>query len=125
MTDVNQLAALQAQLAALQQQQPQQPAAPVAGFGGWQQPAPPIAGPVQVTGVLIPVNVQTPAGKVKCHFMLPPEAAASPDALMNAIQSMMNAGLPVDAWQPKDSGSGGWGGSSGGSSSWNRGGYRR
>lgn len=124
MSDTNaQLAALQAQLATLQQP-PQPAAAPaVAGFGGWQPPAP-VAGPVQVTGVLVPVNVQTPAGKVKCHFMLPPEAAASPDALMGAIQSMMNAGLPVDAWQPKDSGSGGWGGSSSGGG-WNRGGYRR
>lgn len=117
MSDQQTLAALQAQLAALQSGGQAAPA-----LSGWQQPAP-VAGPVQVTGVLIPVNVQTPAGKVKCHFMLPAEAAASPDALMNAIGAMVAAGLPVDAWQPKDSG-GGWGGSSSGGG-WNRGGYRR
>jgi len=116
------LAALQAQLAALQRPSAA-PASP------WAAPPPPTPASAAVIGVSVPIRVQTPAGKVICYLALPAEAAASPAALMAAIEALVAAGVPVDAWQPKDSGGGGsWGsgnrggGWSGGNSG---GGWRR
>lgn len=106
-TNNNQLAQLQALLA-----QAQQPAA-----GGWAQPQP---AALPITGISIPVKVETPIGSVRVDLHLPAECGQSPQALLNAIQALANAGYPVDAWQRREE-SGGWGnGGSGGS--WNRGG---
>lgn len=123
------LATLQALLAQAQQQP-----APAAG-GGWAQPAQPTAA-LPITGISIPVKVETPIGSVRVDLHLPAECGQSPQALMGAIQALANAGYPVDAWQKKESGwggggssgGGGWGGGSngyGGGSGYNRGGFGR
>lgn len=110
MTDQEQIAALQAQLAALQQQTTPQNAA----LSGWSKPQ--TAGAVNVQGVAVPVSVQTPIGKVRCYFWLGPEAA-TPDGLQAALEQMSAAGIPIDAWEGKSSG---WGNNDN-----SRGGYGR
>lgn len=90
---------------------------------GWQTAKPDPAA-LAVQGVAVPVSVQTPIGKVRVYFWLGPEAAASPEALLAAIEQLTLAGIPVDAWDGGKSGGQGWGGKSG----WNgngRGGWRR
>lgn len=115
------LAALQA-LLAQQAQQPQP-------TGGWSQPQP---AALPITGISIPVKMETPIGSVRVDLHLPAECGQSPQALLGAIQLLVNAGYPVDAWQPRESNGGGWGGgNSGGGGGWgnrgsgfgNRGGY--
>lgn len=96
------LAALQALLAQAQQQP-----VPAAG-GGWAQPQPTAA--LQITGISIPVKVETPIGNVRVYLHLPAECGQSPQALMGAIQAIANAGYQLDVWKPKDQG---WGNGSG------------
>lgn len=123
MSDQNQNSDMQAALLALLSQAQQQPAA----AGGWQpqQPA-----QLPITGISIPVKVETPIGSVRVDLHLPAECGANPQAILSAIQALANAGYPVDAWQRKESGwgggsgsgdGGGWGNRSNGYS--NRGGY--
>lgn len=102
------LSALQALLA--QQQQPAQ-------ASGWTQPQP---AALPITGISVPVKLETPIGSVRVDLHLPAECGQSPQALLGAIQLLANAGYPVDAWQPRDSGNGGgWGGNNGwGSGGW-------
>lgn len=85
-------------------------------------------------GVAIPVNMETPMGKVRCYLSLPPEVAASPQALLNAIKHIADMGLPIDAYQPKhengwnqNGSGGGWRGGNGyrNGNGYNGGGYRR
>ena len=83
----------------------------------WQQPQPSTSA-LNIQGVGVPVSVQTPAGKVRCTFFLGAEHAATPAALMAALETMANAGIPIDAWQEKSSGSN-WGNSN------NSGGYKK
>lgn len=108
------LAALQALLAQAQQQ-------PAAAAGGWQQPQP---AQLPITGISIPVKIDTPLGSVRVDLHLPAECGQSPQALLGAIQALSQAGYPVDAWQRKESG---WGGGSsggyGGGGYGNRGGF--
>jgi hypothetical protein len=114
MTDITeQMAQLNDLLLRVQQQpQPAQPAT-----NGWSQPAPQSTA-LNIQGVGVPVSVQTPAGKVRCTFWLGAEHAATPAALMAALETMANAGIPIDAWQQKESG-GNWGNSN------NNGGYKK
>lgn len=99
-----------------------------AGGGSWgAAPAPAPVGNLPFIGVSIPINVQTPIGKVKVHLALPPEVAANPAALMDAIKRMVDMGLPVDAYVPKENFGGGgggrpWGGGGGGYGGGNGGG---
>lgn len=109
MTNEEQIAALQAQLAGLQQQTGGQGGA---ALSGWSKPQ--TSGAVNIQGVAVPVSVQTPIGKVRCYFWLGPEAA-TPDGLTAALEQMSNAGIPIDAWQEKQSG---WGNSSSGRKNW-------
>lgn len=106
------------QLKALLAQAQQQPAP--AAAGGWTQPQPAATG-LPVTGVAIPIKVSTPIGDVRVYLQLPAECAASPQALQGAVQMLVNAGLPVDAWQPRQATGGGWGGGNGGGGYGNRG----
>lgn len=127
MPETDTLAALAAQLQALQQQAQPQAAQPAAG--GWAQPQQPQAGALpSIHGVAVPLSIETPMGKVRVYLSLGPEAAQSPQALMTALESIAAAGLPLDAWQPRES-RGGWGGAGGRPSGggWNRpgGGYGR
>ncbi|MCU0807926.1 MAG: hypothetical protein MUC53_08310 [Candidatus Contendobacter sp.] len=124
----DQLAQLQALLA---QAQPQ-PATTQPAASGWAQPAtPPVAAGLPITGISIPVKIDTPLGSVRVDLHLPAEFAASPQALQAAVQLLSNAGLPVDAWQSRSQG--GWGNSGGSSGGWggqrqggySGGGYRR
>lgn len=110
-----QLAALQAQLAALRPT-----SAPAAS--GWAAPAV-TPTQAQIAGVSVPVKLQTPQGSLRCYFHLPAESASSPDALMAAIGALSAAGVPLDVWQPQGQGGGGgsWGGGGNGGG-WNRGG---
>lgn len=71
----------------------------------WSTPAPQ-ANALNIQGVGVPVSVQTPAGKVRCTFYLGAEHAQTPAALMAALEQMTNAGIPIDAWQPKQEGGG-------------------
>lgn len=106
------LQALQALLA--QQQQPAQ-------AGGWAQQQ---QAALPITGISVPVKIETLIGSVRVDLHLPAECGQSPQALLGAIQLLANAGYPVDAWQPRDSGnSGGWGNNGGSGGGWgNRGG---
>jgi len=96
-----------------------------AAGGGWNQPAANANPASAITAVSIPIKVDTPMGSVRAYLELPGEVGQNPQTLMNAIQGLVSAGYPVDAWQPKSSGD--WrnsGGNSGGG--WNNdGGYRR
>ncbi|EXJ16945.1 hypothetical protein [Imhoffiella purpurea] len=112
-----QLAALQQQMAALQQS----PAAATPAASPWASA--PTAAP-QINGVAVPVKMQTPAGSIRLYFSLPAECAATPEALMAALESMAAAGLPLDTWSSRESGSG-WGGSRRDSYASNRGGWKR
>jgi hypothetical protein len=99
-------------------QQVQQPATgqAISALSGWQA-AQPTA--LNVQGAAVPVALQTPIGKVRVYFWLGPEAAASPEALMAALEQLAAAGIPIDAW---DSGKSGW---SGKSSGWNGSNHKR
>jgi hypothetical protein len=68
------------------------------GFEGWQKPQPSAFG---VQGVNVPINVQTSAGNVRVYFQLPAEVAVSPDALIAALENMLQLGIPVDTWTRK------------------------
>jgi hypothetical protein len=107
------VAALNALLQTVQQQANAPIGSNAPPANGWQQPAP--AANLNFMGVGIPVSVQTPAGKVRCTFWLGAEHAATPAALMSAIETMVNLGLPVDAWQQQNQqGGGSWGGNNNG-----------
>lgn len=74
---------------------------------GWNNPAPSVA------GLAVPVKINTPKGEIRCYLSLPAESAASPDAILTALQALDSAGFPLDFWQ-RDSGwkkpyrKGGW-----------------
>jgi len=118
MTDQANLDKLQALLAQVQQ---------ATAAGGWAPPQQQASLPI--TGISIPVKVDTPLGSVRVDLHLPAEYGQSAQALLGAVQLLSNAGLPVDAWQPRqDSGGGsggGWGnrggGYGGGGGGYNRG----
>lgn len=111
MSDESQLAALQAQLAALQlAKQPQ--------GSGWASMGQQQQGPVPIIGVSVPVKIQTPDGSCRIYLHLPAECAATPSALLAALESLAQSGVPLDIWQQSESRGGGWGSQrqSGGSS---------
>lgn len=123
MTDTNEtIAALAAQLAAMQAQGVSQSPQPASG---WNQPAP-VSAPSAVIGVSVPISLQTPIGKIRVYLAFGAEHAASPQALNSLIEKLSAQGLPLDAWQPQNGGnqSGGWGGNNGGFNGGNNG-YRR
>jgi hypothetical protein len=80
-----------------------------AGLPGWGTQTRPTP-----TGVSIPIKVPTPLGSVRVDMHFGAEHA-TPQGIEALLQSLVNAGVPVDAWQPRSS----WGNSNGG------GGYRR
>jgi len=103
-----------AQLAALLTQMQGQGGASAAP-SAWGKPAMQPS-PAECLGVAVPISLDTPAGKIRVYLNFPGSCAASPDALMALIQQLAAAGLPLDAWQPRENSSGGgsWGGSQGG-----------
>jgi hypothetical protein len=113
-----------AQLAALLAQMQTSGATATAAPSAWSKPAAPTA-PAEILGVSVPISLDTPVGKIRVYLNFPGTAAASPTALLGLIEQLAAAGLPLDAWQPKESGSGGWGNRDGNGSGWNsnRGGY--
>lgn len=116
MTDItDQIAQLNELLAKVQQQA----GTPATQQSAWSQPAPQSTA-LNIQGVGVPVSIQTPAGKVRCTFWLGAEHAATPTALMSALETMVNLGLPVDAWQQKEQGGNSWNGNNS-----NNGGYKK
>lgn len=71
---------------------------PVSGLAGWAQPVAP-AMQLSIIGVSVPVEVQTQAGKVRCYLALPPECATNMQVLTAAVTTLLNAGIPVAAWE--------------------------
>ena len=100
----SQLAALLAQMQAAGVATSQ--AAPAAN--GWNKPAA-VAPTAEVLGVSIPISLDTPAGKLRVYLNFPGSCASSPAALMALVEQLAQSGMPLDAWQPKQQGSG-WGG---------------
>lgn len=113
-------------------QQTQQ-AAPMQGFQPQAfQPAPMMgmpqmmpaammgAPPAAPQGLLVPVQLNLPDGR-ECtvYVQLGPEAVQNP---MGAIQGLINSGVPVKAFQPRQQGGGnggaGWGGNGNQRGSW-------
>jgi hypothetical protein len=115
-----------AQLAALLTQMQASGATATATPSAWSKPAAPSA-PAEILGVSVPISVDTPVGKIRVYLNFPGSAAASPTALLGLIEQLAAAGLPLDAWQPKESS--GWGNRDSNGSGWsrgsNRGGWRR
>jgi hypothetical protein len=106
-------------LNALLQTVQQQGAGSGANLNAWQQPAASMAG-LNIEGVGVPISLQTPAGKVRCTIYLGKDHAQTPQALMQALETMSAAGMPIDAWQSSNQqGGGSWGGNN------NGGGFRK
>lgn len=123
----NEMNELRQQLAALRQEMQQrqpppataQVAQPTAGLlTGWAQP--PVApADLSIIGVSVPVSVQTNTGNVRVYIALPAECGSNMSVLQRAVENLIAAGVPVDAWQPRSS----YGGSNRynrGGSNWNR-----
>lgn len=111
---------MQEQIQAALAQMLNQQHAPAAG--GWGAAA--AAAPLQVQAVNVPLKLQLPdGGTLRVYVQLPGELMQSQQALMGAIQGMMQQGFPLDVWRPQ--GSGDWGNSGGswGSNGGNRGGW--
>lgn len=86
---------------------------------GWKAPASkPVNAPF--LGVSIPIKVETPQGSARCYLSLPPEVAASPETLLGAIKQLLDMGIPVDLYQPRQNND--WNG--GGNNNGNGGGWR-
>lgn len=100
------LATLQAQQAQLASMHPQTPAASPWASAAQTPSVPPIA------GVAVPVKFQTPIGSIRVYISLPAEYGATPDTLMNALETLAAADWPLDAWSGRDSSrnGGSWGG---------------
>ena len=82
---------------------------------GWAQPPPQPAALVQ--GVGVPVKISRGRGTLKIMLWLPAECASSPGTLNAALDQLENAGIPLDVWEPKESG---WGGSGYGNRGWRK-----
>ncbi len=82
---------------------------------GWTQPQ--AAAPAAIQGVGVPVKISRGRGTIKIMLWLPAECASSPSALNNTLDQLESAGLPLDVWEPKDSG---WGGNSYGNRGWRK-----
>lgn len=79
---------------------------------GWNQPTTQAAAMVQ--GVGVPAKISRGRGTLKIILWLPAECAASPAALNAALDRLEESGIPLDVWEPKESG---WNGNRG---SWRR-----
>ncbi len=83
---------------------------------GWTPPQ--AAAPAAIQGVGVPVKIGRGRGTIKIMLWLPAECASSPNALNAALDQLESAGIPLDVWEPKDSG--GWGGNSYGNRGWRK-----
>jgi len=81
-------------------------------YTSWQTQAP--VGLSQFTGVAIPLKVKLEQGDVKIFASLPAQVMESPEALKNAITTLINAGIPVDIWRGNSWGNNQGGGNGGG-----------
>jgi len=85
---------------------------PQASAPGWAQPQTQTPAAL-VQGVGVPVKIGRGRGTIRITLWLPAECASSPAALNGALDQLESAGIPLDVWEPKESGGGGWGSSSG------------
>ena len=77
---------------------------------GWSQPQP---APAAIQGVGVPVKIARGRGTIRLYLWLPAECASSPQALNVALDQLEASGIPLDTWEPKESG---W---QGGNAGWN------
>ncbi len=70
------------------------------GMSGWQRPKPAAAN-LQDEKILLPIRLETSEGIVKVQLQLDGAAAFSAQMLLDTIEGMIAAGLPVDAWRSK------------------------
>lgn len=73
----------------------------MAGWAQQQQPSTAL-----ISGVAVPVKIQRGRGNLKILLFLPAECANSPAALHATLDQLESAGIPLDVWEPKESG---WG----------------
>ena len=76
--------------------------------GGWNQPMAtgPATGSATIQGVGVPAKISRGRGTLRITLWLPAECAASPTTLNAALDQIEAAGIPLDVWEPKESG---WG----------------
>ena len=84
---------------ALQKQGPQGTTGAVSTWGKTS------AQPSEPESVSVPISVQTQAGKVRLYLNFQ-GIPFTPEAINALLDSLLNKGIPVDAWQDK----GAWGG---------------
>lgn len=75
------------------------------------------AAPAAIQGVGVPVKINRGRGTIRITLWLPAECASSPAAMNAALDQLEAAGIPLDVWEPKDSG---WGSSSYSNRGWRK-----
>jgi hypothetical protein len=96
---------------------------PIAG-SGWSQPK--AAAIAEISGVSIPISLETPAGKLRVYLSFPAACAGSPEAIMMLVQQLSQAGYPLDTWKPTQKtwgnggGGGGWGNGGNNNNGWRK-----
>ena len=70
----------------------------LSGLLGWKKQ--PSISSVSAGGVSIPVKIESSAGSVRVYFAFPAEFA-EPEKLSSLLETLVNAGVPVDAWKPQ------------------------
>lgn len=76
-------------------------ATPTPAATGWSQPQP---APALVQGVGVPVKVNRGRGTLRLYLWLPAECASSPAALNAALDQLESSGIPLDVYEPRESG---------------------
>lgn len=69
---------------------------------GWNQPAAAPAALVQ--GVGVPIKVNRGRGSIRVYLWLPAECATSPQALNAALDELERQGIPLDVYEPRETG---------------------
>jgi hypothetical protein len=85
-------------------------AQPQAAASGWAKPITAVS--IMPNSVSIPLNLITPGGKLRTYLNFDGAAGQSQESLMALVESLHNAGMPLDFWKGSDSwgkgGGGGW-----------------
>jgi hypothetical protein len=91
--------------AVVREQKPKESESGLLGLLGWKKQ--PSISSVSAVGVSVPVKMESSAGSVRVYFAFPAEFA-EPEKLSGLLETLINAGVPVDAWKPQQNKS--WGG---------------
>ncbi len=76
----------------------QKPKESESGLLGWKKQ--PSISSVSAVGVSVPVKMESSAGSVRVYLAFPAEFA-EPEKLSGLLETLINAGVPVDAWKPQ------------------------